>query len=242
MTLKRLHAPFRLSDVLDANIADMTLKKTERTEFRLMKSVAELLSDRPLSQIRNIDISKHAGVSYGVVNLRFNDKFELVRRLVNYYFTQFNLEFDRHIEAQGGEEDVYLRLYDTVDYLIGCCRNNLGITRMLLVESNQTPQLRDQSKKTMLHWNDRLAELIPVRIGGKRFTKEDKHAMGIVLGGMLDDSIRQFYLVKDPIAHCKPKKLAEIITILRYRAIFGEDPSPGSVKRARLLAKRKDSH
>ncbi len=203
-----------------------------------MKSVSELLRESSFNDIRNIDICEQAGVSYGVLNLRFKDKKELIIHLLEYFFDNFQSEFDRYSEKRGEEDDVYVRLFDTINYVVISAETNLGIWRVMTMESDRHPELGKILAKVIDYWSTRIASVVPNEMAGRKLNRKDKLAIGVILGGMLDNAIQQFFLVQDRIVDFPAEKFTELNAILRYRALFAEDPRPESVRKARRLAKR----
>lgn len=216
-------------------MTDTQYRKGERTKFRLMKSAAELLNERPFSEIRNLDISEHAGVAAGVVNSHFKDKRELAVALLTFYMEQLKCEFSRYNTEQDEEEDIYIKLFDTIHYVMCCAKNNLGLWRLLLNELNEHPELAKLYHKSIEYWSGYLAKQIPNQHCGKKTTQKDKTLMAILLGGMLDDAMRFYFYSDSVISQYSMGKVAEMICTLRYSAIFGEYPKPASVKKANLL-------
>lgn len=238
MPARTLHRTFSICELLEQRMADVSYRKGERTKFNLMKSVAELLNQRPFKDIRNLDICEHAGVSAGVMNSHFKDKRELMVALLTFFMEQLELEFTRHNAEQGEEKDIYIRLFDTLHYFMCCAQTNLGLWRLLLKEYDEHPALSKLHHKAIDHWSDYLAKQIPDRRGGKKLTQKDKKFMAILLGGMLDDAMRRYLFSDSAISDYPVEKLAETIATLRYSAIFGEYPSSASVKKANQMIKR----
>jgi len=238
MPAKTLHRIFSICDLLEQRMSDAKYRKGERTKFRLMNSTAELLNEHPFSEIRNLDISEHAGVAAGVVNTHFKDKRELVVALLTFFMEQLEYEFSRYNTEQGEEEDIYIRLFDTIHYVMRCAQNNLGLWRLLLNDLGEHPELSKLYHKGIEYWSGYLSKQIPNQHGGKKITQNDKKLMAILLGGMLDDAMRFYFYSDSVISNYPMEKVAEMIATLRYSAIFGEFPKPASIKKANLMAKR----
>lgn len=235
MSLKQLPLTFSICEALQLRINDDTLKKTERTKSRLMKSMAELLDNQSLKDIRNTDLSANAGVSYGVLNMHFKDKVELAMHLLQYFINFFQIEFKRHKDTLVEEEDVYLRLFSTVYFHMQCCQRNIGLYRLLLVESDNFVELEPIFPDAIYHWSNEDIILPPGRIADIILDKEETNIVGVLIGGMLNDAVRYFLLRPVTSAKYSIEKLTLLVTVLRYRAMFGKDPTSASLKKVDQL-------
>ena len=238
MSTRTLHRTFSICDLLEQHMTDQARRKGERTKFKLMKSTAELLGQQAFKDIRNLDICENAGVAAGVMNSHFKDKRELLVALLRFFMEQLKQEFNRHNDEYGEEEDVYIRLFDTIYYIMCCVQTNLGLWRLLLKEFDEHPTLAELYHEGVDYWSGYLSKQIPENHCGKKVTKKDKKLMAMLLGGMLDDALRFYFFSESVISDYPVEKLAETIATLRYSAIFGEFPKPASIKKANLMAKR----
>ena len=237
MALKALHPTFSIIEVLEKRIDDSNLKKAQRTELRLMKSIAELLDHNPFKEVRNSDISANAGVSYGVLNARFKDKTALAIRLASTYAEELYWTFFNNKQTAGEVEDLYIQIYDQIHYHFRCVENNRGIWRMIMGTDVTGKEMEAILTRTQRHWIEQLIVQLPDQIAGKKPNKKDTELIGSALSGMFDEVSRQFFLKGETNNAYSPIKMTEWVALLRYRAIMGEDPDLESIKRANQLAR-----
>lgn len=239
MPARALHRTLPICELLEQKMTDPTFRKGERTKFKLMKSVAELLNEYPFKDIRNLDICEHAGVSAGVMNAHYQDKRALMVALLTFAMEQLAAEFDRHNAELGEEPDRYIRLFDTIHYFMSCAHTNRGLWRLLLKEYEEHPGLAQLHHEAIDHWSDYLAQQIPDHQGNRKRSQADKKNLAVLLGGMLDDAMRRYLFSESPIADEPIDELIEKIATLRYSAIFGEYPKPASVKKALQMSDKR---
>ena len=225
---------FSIIEVLSARLDSSAYRKGEKAKFSLMKATVELLADRPMSEIRNIDISEKAGVSAGLLNTYFKNKHELTARLLELFLECLQEKYEIHLQSLANETDAYVRIHDRVKYVIDVFQQNPGVFRLLIVESPDFPnerltRLRETAGK---FWTDDLAALIPNERAGLKLSKVERRFIASMLGGMVDAAIRSSILTGRVGEEYPTARLVDILTVLRYSAMYGKDPSPESREKA----------
>jgi AcrR family transcriptional regulator len=226
---------FSIVEVLASRLRDTSYRKGEKTKFALMKAAAELLGDQPLSEIRNIDICVKADVSAGLLNTYFNDKHDLIAQLLALFVEYLQAEYEPHREDLPDETDAYVRIYNRIKYMIDVSQRNLGVFRLLMLESPDfpNPQIPHLRETTDRFWVNDLAETIPNEKAGLKLMKKDRFTIAALLGAMVDEAIRHILLKRKNGETYRTKKLVEMLAILRFSAIYGADPTPESRQKAR---------
>ena len=232
--MNRKLPPFSIIEILDGRIGNPLYRKGEKTRFNLMKAAAELLGDQPYNEIRNIDICHKANASAGMLNTYFSDKHDLIAQLLALFLECLEKEYEPHRIDLRDETDRYLRIHDRIEYIIEVSQRNPGVFRLLIVESPDfpNPEIVKLRSAAFHYWVNDLADLIPREKAGLKLSKKDRFTMAAMLGAMVDEAIRTTYVVRQQEKRHSTKRLVEMLAVLRYAAIYGEDPSASSRKKA----------
>ena len=89
-------------------------------------------------------------------------------------------------------------------------------------------------------WHSRVTATIDIKMAGRKLSESDQLLLGYSHGGMADKLLRQIFILKTPyLKACRPVnaacELTEVLSLLWYRAIFGEDPNPKAMQEAKVL-------
>lgn len=228
MTVKT--PPFSIIEILDARLRDGSYRKGEKAKFALMKAAAELLGDQPVSEIRNIDICQKANVATGLLNTYFADKHDLLAQLLALFVEHLDKEYEPHRVELENETDDYVRIHDRIKYMIDVSQRNLGVFRLLMVESpdSPNPQITHLRQTTDRFWVNDLAQTIPNEKAGIKLSKKDRFTVAALLGAMVDEAIRHILLRRQNGTTYPTKRLVELLAVFRYSAIYGENPCEAS--------------
>ena len=204
------------------------LRKSEGTRLRLLAAVAmRLAKGDKVADLRVTDIADAAGVAHGTFYRYFSDREEIVEVVVSGFvsFVQDGLK-----EARSGQAGTLIRAHAATLAYVRLFRCNAGLMRLLLAVDASSPA-RDRFHALNRDWNRRVAATIALRRLGASSVKEEMIEAVLpeayALGGMVDEFLAQLYLRQDPVLVGlvdDEKAVAHLLTMIWYRAAFGEPP------------------
>ena len=230
---RRVRAPSAVrpyAEVLrEALEGDTTRRKGARTRDRLRVAAAEALDARGYTRLRVSDICARAGVSPAAFYQYFPNR-EAITVDVLSDFVQTTV---RLAEPAAPAATRFEAIYSANLAFVASARVNAGLVRCLLQLGDQVPSFRRRAERLNVEWYEHVARSIVrnARIGDARLNavRLAVHA----LGGMMDDVARTMLLA--PSAETRrllrdaapsDEALAEFLSVLWYRALFGRAPKP----------------
>jgi len=205
-----------------ARAEDPSLRKVERTELRLLASLAhELMAGVERGGLKVAEVTRKAGLAHGTFYRYFTDIEAATARLIEDFsaFVHEKIAGARRGEA-GSRERVrsatllYARLF----------RRNAGLMRCLLGLGNDGLSFTSSYQRLNRDWYGRVATAI-ARQRDDGTSPQDLLPAAYVLGGMIDDFLRQIYLRHDPaLAHLADdeEKIADLLTDLWCFGAYGK--------------------
>lgn len=210
---------------LMARAEDPFLRKVERTEFRLLASIAhELMAGVEMTGLKVAEVTRKAGLAHGTFYRYFTSIEAATLRLIEDFsvFVHEKIAGARRGEA-GSRERVksatllYARLF----------RRNAGLMRCLLGLGNDGLSFTLSYQRLNRDWYGRVAAAI-ARQRNDGATPQTLLPAAYALGGMIDDFLRQVYLRHEPaLAHLadNEERIAELLTDLWCFGAYGQPPS-----------------
>lgn len=210
---------------LMARAEDPSLRKVERTEFRLLASIAhELMAGVEGTGLKVAEVTRGAGLAHGTFYRYFTGIEAATLRLIEDFsaFVHEKIAGARRGEA-GSRERVksatllYARLF----------RRNAGLMRCLLGLGNDGLSFTLSYQRLNRDWYGRVAAAI-ARQRNDGATPQALLPAAYALGGMIDDFLRQVYLRHEPtLAHLADdeERIAELLTDLWCFGAYGQPPS-----------------
>jgi len=225
--------PFYLGDIINQKLADKSLRKGEKTKLKLMLGTIKMLGKVTFKQLRIADICKEAEVSYGVFYHYHQDKIEVTSLLIEMFIKEFNSRFSYSDITDDHYYNIFLANY----YYIGCFKHNAGLIQVMISNHEEMPDLIDKYNELALIWHERVAKALPDDLAGNSLNNDEKLFVAYSLGGMLDELLRQINILKNPnltvfIGTKDIAQVTQLLSILWYRSVYGEDPSQESQKTA----------
>jgi len=225
--------PFDLGEIINKKLTDKSLRKGEKTKLKLMLGTIKMLRKVTFKQLRIADICKEAKVSYGVFYHYHQDKIEVTSLLIEMFIQEFNSRFSYSENIN----DHYFNIFMANYYYVGCFKHNAGLIQVMISNHEEMPNLIDKYNDLARIWHERVAKALPDSLAGQKIDDDEKLFVAYSLGGMLDELLRQINILKNPNlkAFENTKNIAQItqlLSILWYRAVYGEDPSKESQKLA----------
>lgn len=196
--------------------------KSERTRLRLKLGAIDVLEEIGYLNARTTDITARAELSIGSFYVYFADKKVMTVELMT-DFVRFLDEQNR--SAMGGSDPFAIVLAKTTQY-VRVFSSNAGLLRCL-------HQLCDLDVDFQQVWNDTNYKFSGIFADGmarrqnKRMDANLLRLVGYALASMIDELLRLLYVVGDPRLLAlagSHDHVAEVISVLWYRAIYGRDP------------------
>lgn len=206
-----------------------TRRKGERTRDRLRVAAAEALEARGYTRLRVSDICERAGVSPAAFYQYFPNR-EAIAIEVLGDFVQTTVRLPQPV-ARGATRFEALHAANLA--FIASARANLGLVRCLLQVGDLVPSFRRRLEQLNVAWYEHVADTI---LPGARRGTARHNAMRLAVhavGGMMDEVARTMLLapgaeVRRLLRDTVPsdEALAEFLSLLWYRALFGQEPEP----------------
>jgi AcrR family transcriptional regulator len=199
-----------------------SLRKVERTELRLLASIAlELMAGVERTDLKVAEVTRKAGLAHGTFYRYVPDMAAATARLIEDFsvFVHEKIAGARRGEA-GSRERVksatllYARLF----------RRNAGLMRCLLGLGSDGLSFAPSYQRLNRDWYGRVAAAI-ARQRDDGTAPRDLLPAAYALGGMIDDFLRQVYLRNEPaLAHLADdeEKVAELLTDLWCFGAYGK--------------------
>jgi len=226
--------PFDWTAILTQAAAAKDIPKGTRTLLRLKAGCAKALEQIPYQTLRVADIVKNAGASHGLFYHYFNDKQQITLAVV----TEFLAECEHRYLNIHHTSDAYDAIYRSNLYYLEVSRRNAGVMRAMLPLSDELPSFRNFWNDTMHRWHTRIAKSLVIHLDKNDLVVGSASLFAYALGGMIDQLCQQLYMQQSP--HLKKlvtdtRHLAEVITIIWFRAAYGRDPTEAQLSAARHL-------
>jgi AcrR family transcriptional regulator len=218
-------------------------RKGERTRDRLKLAAVQVLEERGFLNLRVTDICKRAKVSPAAFYLYFNNKQEVTVEVL----TEFLHQTFKLTGSEGSARPLFESIYDANLIWASSVRANAGLMRCLLQLGDQVPEFKRLNSRLNHEWfvyvTDRLLRRFPkTRI-------DDKSLLLAVyaLGGMMDELSSKVLVAREeylqPVIEAvapTDEALAEFLSVLWYRALFGSEPTRLRYPSSRELLKLSD--
>jgi AcrR family transcriptional regulator len=216
------------------------LTKGKRTLLRLKAGTAQSLSDVPYSVLRVADIVERAGLSYGLFYHYFKDKETAVKAVLG--------DMLEHVESTyrsiHSSENDYESMFEPNLFYVEYYSQNAGLMSACLSLSEEDQEFSDLWNLTNDSWHRRIANGIRVAQHHNKSILPEADLVAYSLGAMVDQICRQIFVQKNPFASRLVKdsmQLAEAVSILWYRVVYGRDPGAEQVLACRKKFSAKNS-
>lgn len=224
--------PLRYADALAARQrSDAGRRKGERTRDRLKLAAVHALEEHGYLQVRVADICKLAEVSPAVFYLYFKNKEEITVEVLTEFLTRtFGLDEVR--PAPPRRRSLFEALVNTNLRWISAIRVNSGLSRCLLQLSDQVPEFRELVSRTNQYWSQGVTERLLKRFPEASIDRKVLTLAVYALSGMIDEFCSKLLVSREEhvvtlvgsVTGGDERALAEFLSLLWYRALFGVDP------------------
>lgn len=233
-----------ISYIEDKLASEPPKQKSLRTRDRLKIATAKMLEQRGYHAMRVSDITEQAEVAEGLFYAYFKDKLEITLQvltsMVEEFFPRQKIMDDPHSAWTSGDPS-YDGLYRANLRWILLCRANAGLMRCVLQVGDQQPEFASLFQRINSAWHRRVVEGILRHRAGK----EPVLMFTLILGGMMDETVRKLIVYPDPELLKLIDKLdgddeliAHATSLIWLRILYPDAGLPSNLpKQAKMLAK-----
>ena len=200
------------------------LTKGERTRRRVKAAAARILETKGYHDLQMADVAAGAGLSHGAVYKYFDNKKHVTLEVL----TDFLERGMRLMLPDQVESDPYERIYQATLRQVKLFVANVGIARCIRQLGDELPEFNQLVLRTNTDWNELVARGFVKRWQGGARASALASDVAHALGAMVDEMMFDIFVRGNPQStryRDQPERLAELISILWYRAAYGENPA-----------------
>jgi AcrR family transcriptional regulator len=214
---------FKWADELERQAKQPGLPKGQRTLLRIKIGTAAALESISYSALKISDITKHARASYGLFYHYFADRQAAVNDVLRGFIEAADRQY-REIHVAG---DAYEAVRQSNLYYIELFRLNAGLMRAIGALSEELPEFGTLWQDTAHGWHERISKAVAAA-PTNRGKSYQPLVVAYALGGMIDQVCTQHFVhglprLRSLVQH-DDAQLAEILSRIWFRAVFGADP------------------
>lgn len=212
-----------------ANKPDKTVKnisaKGEKARRKLKSAALTVMERVGYHKMRITDVTGEAGVASGLFYHYFNDLKSLTLEVLT-DFVALSLQLE-DIEKDVPKGDWYQRMLAHNRLVVNSYAERPGIMRCLLQladEDEDFSQILRQNFIQQLHW---LTRLMPKLFPDTYMSEHQALMVVYALAGTGETILRDYYINREPALlaqELNTEEMAELITVMIYRALFLEHP------------------
>jgi AcrR family transcriptional regulator len=193
-----------------------------------------VLAKRGYQDMRIEDIAQAADVAKGTFYIYFENKAAITMAVME----DVAAEVSRAMREARTEDDPFLEILEpTVEYM-RLAINHAGLWRALLQFSHNHPEaaklLTRATQELMAQVGVRMQRRLGQGTAGDDTRTLVAYAMNWMVDGVLNSFVARDDTCLQKVVH-SPEQLGETLSVLWYRAVYGEDPDPGRLQNARPI-------
>jgi len=201
------------------------LRKGERTRRRLLEAARKVLAAKGYQATRIEDVTQATGVAKGTFYLYFKNKQDVTLAVMR----EVMAEGEQALLASRTGEDPFLEILEPNVAYARIVFERAGLFQAFLQFSHSHPEAARLWSETTRRWLVRVEAQLDRRLGRGRTDAATRTLVVYAMSWMIDGVLLSFLARDDPrlqeVVH-SPEQLAETLSVLWYRAVYGEDPSP----------------
>jgi AcrR family transcriptional regulator len=204
------------------------LTKGERTRRRIKAAAARILETKGYHALQMADIARSAGLSHGAVYKYFQNKKHVTLEVL----TECVERSMRLMLPDQLGTDAQERIYHATLRQVNLFIANVGLTRCIRQLGDELPEFNQLVLRTNTQWCDLVARGLVKRWQPRPAGVQLAGDVAAALGAMVDELMHDIFVRRNPrLAHYRdqPERLAQLISVLWYRAAYGENPSSGGL-------------
>ncbi len=204
------------------------LSKGERTRLRIKAAASRILAKKGYHDLRMSDIAEEAKVSHGAVYRYFDNKREVTFEVLQ-GLGERTLEL---LLPAGGSGTAYQRIQSSTQASVDHFRANIGLMRCMRQLGDEYSEFDELTMRNNARWYRMVASGLVKRARQTDAARKQGVGVASALGGMVDELLHNVFVREDPtLSHWRraPGQLVTMLSILWYRAVYGESPSAEEV-------------
>jgi TetR/AcrR family transcriptional regulator, transcriptional repressor for nem operon len=217
------------------------LRKGERTQAKLRIATIEMLDEVGYYGMRQTAICKLAGISPASFYSYYEDKRDITLSVVNSFV---DYAYDRLFWTPGSSNR---SVFETICFSnrrwIEVVRSNVGLMRCIFQLADSEPEFAARFEKVSHKLHVAVAESLLRRAGAPQTDRPVALLMAYALGSMMDEVARRLIVHSHngltdliEVENLSDDALAEVLAVIWYRSIYGQDPETLSHDFARRAA------
>src|SRR5882762_354102 len=208
--------------------------KSERTRFRLKIAAVRLLEKTGFQDLRVSDIAATAKLALGTFYVYFTDKSAIA--------TEVMIDFGDDLYQRArliahGRHDFEAILLTNRFFVVNY-QHNAGLVRCLFQLNDLLPEFSARWLERRPHWIEGIARSIAKRSGNARAPVDVFLPVADALEGLIVHYLYELFIRKNSFLRKleeEPDEIAEMLSVLWYRAIYCENPPPDMVRKAKTV-------
>jgi len=208
--------------------------KGERTKRRIMAATRKVLEEKGYLDTRIEDIAQTAGVAKGTLYLYFKDKKALIMEV----WKEFLEEGAREMRSQRRRDDPFLDVYGPNVAYARIVFENAGLLRACVQFMFVHPEAFKAWSESTREWLTRVEGAMDRRLGRGRTDETARILTTYAMSWMIDGILWSVLTLDHPRfreAVQSPEQVAETLSVLWHRAVYGKDPDPELLESAKPL-------
>jgi len=227
----------RYSDYMDAIALSEAPRSAKRKKLRLKASVARVLDKTDFNDLRVSDICRATETSQGTFYLYFENKKDAVYQVIQEY-----VELQKTTIPSPEEEHPFDALYSFTNWFQEFFCANIGLQRTIMQLSDKFPEFAELWSTFVRSLTKHLVKSLKTHYSDNDVDDDSLMLAVYCAGSIMDQTLYAVYAVHrqsdlERLAK-SPADLNEMITLLLYRALYGEEPPEDRLKSTKVLFRR----
>ena len=228
----------RYSDYMDAIALSEPPRSAKRKKLRLKASVARVLDKKDFHDVRVSDICKATETSQGTFYLYFKNKQDAVHQVIQEY-----VELQKTTIPSPEEEHPFDALYSFTKWFQEFFCANIGLQRTMMQLNDKLPEFAELWGMSVKSLTKHLVKSLKSHYSDSQVDDDSLMLAVYCAGSIMDQTLYAVYAVQGQNELEKlissPEDLNEMIALLLYRALYGEEPPADRLKSTKALLRKK---
>jgi AcrR family transcriptional regulator len=217
---------------LQSILQESTWPKSDRTRFRLKIAAVSVLAEVGYQELKVSDICERAEVALGTFYNYFTEKSVIAAEALLDFGDALYLQAQSTARGSGD----YQAILRTNQFFAAAYQRNCGLVRCLIQLEDQVPDFRPRWRERRLQWLEKIARSMARRSGHPEVPQILFMQVAYALEGLVFTYLYDVFVRQEPIlqSHAgSPEHIAELLSVLWYRALYLQDPPAEEVKHVR---------